>query len=173
MTSQKKEDCLLVEDLSPYIDTKTIEVLNESTDNVWSNALIIDKKETSQESYLESDVDEQILINLSFKHTISFLAFKIDCDDIDYAPKTIKIFHNFGTLGFDNCEELTPTVEFIMYPKDLSKDIKLDTPKLKFVNNLTIFIEDNQGDMDTTKINKIHLLGRSGSNTDMSKLRKC
>ena len=60
-----------------------------------------------------------------------------------------------------------------MHPKDLSKDIKLDTPKLKFVNNLTIFIEDNQGNMDTTKINKIHLLGRSGSNTDMSKLRKC
>lgn len=44
--------------------------------------------------------------------------------------------------------------------------------KFQTVTHLTLFFEDNQGDEETTRIQKIQLLGMPQDTTDVSKIKK-
>lgn len=44
--------------------------------------------------------------------------------------------------------------------------------KFQKVTHVTIFIEDNQGDEETTRIQRIQLLGMAQDTTDMMKFKK-
>ena len=44
--------------------------------------------------------------------------------------------------------------------------------KFQAVNVLTIFIEDNQGDEETTRIHKIALFGSSGEQMNVGQIKK-
>lgn len=44
--------------------------------------------------------------------------------------------------------------------------------KFQAVNVLTIFVEDNQGDQDTTRLHKIALFGSSGEKMNVNEIKK-
>ena len=44
--------------------------------------------------------------------------------------------------------------------------------KFQTVNHLSIFIEDNQGDEDVTRVGKIQLLGTAGQTMNVAEIKK-
>jgi hypothetical protein len=70
--------------------------------------------------YLESDADEQLLINipLNQKSKVSSIAIKGPSDGS--GPRRIKLFTNLETCGFSDVESLTPAQEIELTPAQLN-----------------------------------------------------
>lgn len=74
------------------------ECLNQSDDHTWENVL------TSDSKCLKSDVDEQILLNVSFQQPVKLNSLIIQGPE-DNGPKNIRIFLNqTKTLDFDSAQ---------------------------------------------------------------------
>lgn len=79
------------------------ECLNQSDDHIWENTL------TSDSKCLKSDVDEQILLYISFQQPVKLNSLIIQGPE-DNGPKNIRLFINqTKTLDFDsalNCQSV-------------------------------------------------------------------
>ncbi|KAF9895526.1 Thioredoxin-like protein 1, partial [Lobosporangium transversale] len=91
-----------------------------------------------------------------------------------HAPKTIKLYVNRVTLGFDDVESVEETQKIELTEKDYEGNglIPLRFVKFQSVNKVILFVEDNLGDEDTTKIQQLTFIGNSLEGTDMSALKK-
>jgi len=154
-------------DILPYIDQKGCECLNES-DNTPFRSFIEGK------SKLVSDCDEQLIMVYGFNQNMKLQAFKIKAPE-DSGPKTIKFFINQPkTLDFDSATTMIPTQEVVLTPEDLTgeKPVELRFVKFQSVNNLQIFIPDNQTGKDETHIDSLVLYGMTMSTTNMSDFKR-
>lgn len=123
--------------------------------------------------YTQSDTDEQLLIHIAFNTAtrLSGLVIK-SADDTGKAPKFIKLFVNHPTIGFSEASDSAGLETFELNDGNLSGEpIPLKPVKFSRVNVLTIFIESNRGDEDTTIIHKICILGESGQKFDVSQIK--
>ena len=115
-------------------------------------------------SYLESDVDPELLIAIPFLEPVKLKAISIFggvCPG--QAPKTIKLFINHLSLDFSDAETLAPAQELELSSDDI-KGNKVDLRFVRFQNvrSLHILIKDNQEDDETTRIDSIDLFGTGG-----------
>ncbi|KAG9099622.1 hypothetical protein FS749_000810, partial [Ceratobasidium sp. UAMH 11750] len=89
--------------LLEYLDSTQLNCLNESdTHNIIS--ILGNKTRNTGKSYLESDSDEQLLINLYLNQSVRIRSIVIHTVDVTYAPKTIKLAINRPALGFEDVE---------------------------------------------------------------------
>lgn len=80
------------------INKSQSECLNQSDDHVWENALIANSK------CLKSDVDEQLLMYISFQQPVKLSALIIQ-GPVDNGPKNVRLFINqTKTLDFDSAQ---------------------------------------------------------------------
>ena len=90
-------------DLVGLVNKSQSECLNEDDDHPWTNAM-----NSASGIYLESDVDEQLLLHLTFNQSVKIHSFIIQGPQ-DNGPKDVKIFINqTRTLDFDSAEKMTP-----------------------------------------------------------------
>lgn len=154
-------------DLTTFITKSGCECLNESDDHPLAGCL------TSNPGYLESDCDEQLIISLAFNQTLKIHSLKIKAPK-DQGPKTVRLFINQPrTIDFDSAESTQPTQEVIFKPEDLDGNaVLLRFVKFQNVQNLMIFIKDNQAGCETTRIDHLAVFGTPLSTTNMGDFKR-
>ncbi|GAB4818609.1 hypothetical protein N2152v2_005655 [Parachlorella kessleri] len=119
---------------------------------------------------LESDTDEQLLIHIPFNQKVKLTSIVIkSTGKPEQAPRKIKLFVNRPTIGFGEAADLAGQHEFELTEKELGGEpVQLKVVKFNNVNVLTVFVESNQEDEDTTVVQKIALFGSAGDSFNMA-----
>lgn len=155
-------------DLVTFIAKSTCECLNDSDDHPFANCL------SAGGGYLESDCDEQLIMSYGFNQAVKLHSLKISAPE-DSGPKTLKLFINQPrTLDFDQADTSEPVQILELSSEDLSgeKLIPLRYVKFQNVQNLQIFVKDNQAGTETTRINHLAIVGSTISMTNMSDFKR-
>ncbi|KAF9215199.1 Thioredoxin-like protein 1 [Podila verticillata] len=155
-------------DLTEQVTLNQVDCLNQHTSKNVRNALKVD------ETFLESDVDEQLIISVPFNQSVKLHSIKIVPKDIAHAPKTVKVYVNKLTLGFDETDSVQETQTIVLSEKDYEGNglIPLRFVKFQNVNSVILFVEDNLGEEETTQIKQLIFVGSPLDSTDMSALKK-
>lgn len=158
-------------DLVEFIEWPSLECLNEKNSHTHANALKQGYRDDDG-LFLESDADEQLLINLPFMQVVK-LHTVIILGPPEEGPKTIKLYVNRQNMGFSNVGDFPASDILTLSPEHLKgKPLSLKYLKFQNVHSLTIFIEDNQESTDVTKINKMAFFGSTVETTNMKELKK-
>ncbi|PVU98612.1 hypothetical protein BB559_001419 [Furculomyces boomerangus] len=157
-------------DLNQFIIKKELECLNYSTETACENILM------SNNTAIHSDVDEQILIHISFSQPVKLFAIKITPSKghLEKAPKVVKLFTNRPYMGFEDTDSIEPT-DTIEYTSEIYKGdgiIKARYVRFQNVSKLSIFIQDNLEDDTETVLNKVTLIGTPLQSNDFSAVTK-
>ncbi|GFN95786.1 thioredoxin-like protein 1 [Plakobranchus ocellatus] len=155
-------------DLSFLINKAGSECLNESDDHTFEHAL------NPKGGYLESDCDEQLIMNLAFNQPVKLHSLKMNCTE-ENGPKNVKLFINQPhTLDFDAADAMEPVQMLDLQPEDLREGalIPLKYVKLQNVMSLTLFVKDNQTGAETTRIDHLSVIGSSVSATNMAEFKR-
>ncbi|KAI8622396.1 galactose-binding domain-like protein [Chytriomyces sp. MP71] len=165
-------------DLASFIDQRQIECLNQSNEHTFGS---IFGKDTKQ--YLESDVDEQMIVVIPFNQIVKLHSVKISGPKKN-APKSFQTYINRPTtLSFEEVDSIEP-IEVIdlaaMYAPEgdagtelVSATVPLRFVKYQSVQSVTLFIGANLGGEETTVINKLSLIGSPVEVTkDLKELKK-
>mmetsp|Transcript_38914 Transcript_38914/g.83380 ORF Transcript_38914/g.83380 Transcript_38914/m.83380 type:complete len:176 (-) Transcript_38914:261-788(-) len=158
------------QDLVDLIDWKSVEVLNQSSEHTWENALKKGYRE-SDSVYLESDCDEQILLHIPFSQQVKIHSFALHHSERDFAPSGVKLFVNQPTIGFDEAEDFEGTQTIDLSEADVLEGnaVALKFVKFQKVTSLTLFIPSNFADDDITRVGRLLLFGQPVFTTNMSK----
>eukprot|EP01025_Chloroclados_australasicus_P016066 TRINITY_DN1787_c0_g1_i4.p2 TRINITY_DN1787_c0_g1~~TRINITY_DN1787_c0_g1_i4.p2 ORF type:complete len:188 (-),score=18.57 TRINITY_DN1787_c0_g1_i4:307-870(-) len=159
-------------DLVNQINFSQVECLNQKQDATIKNALQQGPRSDSM-LVLESDADEQLLIHIPFQSGVAIGGILIQGPQ-DSGPKNIKIFKNEPTLGFQEAESRKGVFEMQLTPEQISNRTYIPLQRVQFsrVTVLTIFIENNQDDTDSTKVSWIALSGWPGESMNVSDIKK-
>lgn len=154
-------------DLSPFITKGQCECLNEADDHPFTNCL------NNSQTYLESDCDEQLIISVAFNQAIKLHSLKIKAPS-DKGPKNIKIFINQPrTLDFDAADSNQPVQELELKPEDLNgTPINLRFVKFQNVQNVQVFVRNNQGNEEVTQIQHLAFIGSPIETTNMTDFKR-
>lgn len=154
-------------DLSSFIMKNQCEALNESDSHPFSNCL------NSAETYLESDADEQLILSFTFSQAVKIHSLKIKAP-ADKGPKTLKLFINQPkTLDFDSATSNQAVQQLEVTEKELDgSPINLRYVKFQNVQNLQIFVIDNQTEAETTVITHLALVGSPILTTKMADFKR-
>ncbi|XP_038076953.1 thioredoxin-like protein 1 [Patiria miniata] len=155
-------------DLVKLIDKSSIECLNQCNDHDIEACL------TNDDRYMESDCDEQLIINIGFIQNVKVHSLKITGPE-GFVPKTVKIFVNeIKTLDFDTAERSEPVQELNLTKDDVGEDVVIPLRFVKFqnVSSVTLFVKDNQGMEDTTRIGHLAFIGSPVNTTKMGEFKR-
>lgn len=160
-------------DLLDSIDFRAVECLNSNPKHPIGNALKQGYREDDG-LYLESDTDEQLLIHIPFNTAckLSGLVIKSSGSSSGQAPKKVKLFVNWPTIGFSEAADTAGVQEFELGEKELAGELlQLKLVKFQRVSCLTIFIESNQEDEDTTLVQKLAVFGSAGDTFNVADIK--
>jgi len=140
---------------------------------------ILDNKiKNTSNSYLVSDADEQLLLNIRFNQSVRVRSIVIQSANVQQAPLKIKLVVNRPNLGFDDIEDAEePEVAQVLSlaETDIVEGARISLRFVRFqaVNSLHIFVASNQGEEDKTRIDALDIFGVPVETTkDLSGLRK-
>ncbi|ESK90059.1 thioredoxin-like protein 1 [Moniliophthora roreri MCA 2997] len=172
-SSKEQGDVSLLE----FLDLQQLNCLNESPDHRLKPIVESKSMNKSSEKFLQSDADEQLLLNIAFNQTVRVKSIIIKSEDTSKAPKLIKLTVNKPSLGFDDVADAKePAVAqiFELSEEDVKgKPIQLRFVRFQSVNSLHIFVASNQGDEEETIINAIDVIGVPVETTkDLSRLKQ-
>ncbi|KAI8985342.1 PITH domain-containing protein [Pilobolus umbonatus] len=142
-------------DLIDYITVNQMDALNEQEEHSVKNIF------RNDDTYLESDVDEQLIISVPFNQPVKLHSLKIKVPNHAQAPKTIKLYANRQTLGFDEADSIKETQIIHLEPKDFEEGAVISLRFVKFQNitNIMLFVVDNQEEEETTQIQHLMFIG--------------
>ena len=90
-------------------------------------------------SYIQSEADPQLLINVTFNQPVKIHHFVIKGGkDKDARPKTLKLFVNHLGMDFSRAENDEPTQEFELTDKSFESNIDLRFVKFQNVNSVSV-----------------------------------
>lgn len=154
--------------LNGEVNAASSECLNEADDHPLAHCL------AEQGGFLASDCDEQLIISLAFNQAVKVhsLLFK---GPEDKGPKTVKIFINQpSTLDFDKAEGNDPTQQIDLAKEDVTEGNPVNLRYVKFQNvqNLTIFVKDNQSGDEVTQVDYLGIIGSPVQTTNMQDFKR-
>ncbi|XP_005111329.1 thioredoxin-like protein 1 isoform X1 [Aplysia californica] len=155
-------------ELTSLINKAESECLNEADDHTLEHAL------DPKGGYLESDCDEQLMINLGFSQAVKLHSLQMHCSK-ENGPKNVKLFINQPhTLDFDSADSMAPLQMLELTPADLQEGalVPLKYVKLQNVLSLTLFVKDNQTGAETTQIDHLSVIGSPTSTTNMAEFKR-
>ncbi|XP_052872300.1 thioredoxin-like protein 1 [Anopheles cruzii] len=155
-------------DLTTFIQKNQCECLNEADDHPLTNAL------SSSGGHLASDCDEQLIISVTFNQIIKLHALKIKAPPT-HGPKNIRLFINQPrTIDFDMADSHVSIQDLEVDPKDLEtgNPIKLKFVKFQNVQNIQLFVKDNQSGGETTIIDHLAFIGQPIQTTKMDDFQR-
>ncbi|CAG0913855.1 unnamed protein product [Notodromas monacha] len=150
-------------DLTSYISKSESECLNDHDEHPWINAL-----EASE------DFCSTMIFNITFNTHVKLHSILLQAPE-ENGPKVIKLFTNLALpLDFDSALGSTPTQELTFTPEELvaGKPIQLKFVKFQNVNCLTIFVQNNVGEQEVTRINRLVLFGTPITTTHMDDFKR-
>ncbi|WWD21925.1 thioredoxin [Kwoniella shandongensis] len=154
------------ESLLKHIISNGLNCLNESSSHPLSS-IVGPSPGPRGTSYLESDVDAELLISIPFQETVKIRSISIfSAISPSQAPKEIKLFINTPNIDFADTENLTPAQELDLTESQVKGDkIELRFVRFQSVRSLHILVKSNQEDEETTRIDSIDIFGTSGDKT--------
>ncbi|KAL1512513.1 hypothetical protein ABEB36_002095 [Hypothenemus hampei] len=154
-------------DLSVFITKAQCECLNESDEHPLIHAL------TSNGGYLQSDCDEQLIISIAFNQSVKIHSLKLKAP-ADKGPKSVRLFINQPrTLDFDLADSYTSVQDLELTKEDLEGNpINLRYVKFQNVQNIQLFIKDNQSGDEITQIDHLAIIGSPISTTNMGDFKR-
>ncbi|XP_043251191.1 thioredoxin-like protein 1 [Colletes gigas] len=155
-------------DLSSFITKTQCECLNESDEHNFLQCL------TADDGYLESDCDEQLILSITFSQAVKIHSLKFKAPS-DKGPKNIKLYINQPrTIDFDMADSNTSIQDLTLTTKDIEEGnpVPLRFVKFQNVQNLQIFVKDNQSGSETTRIDHLAIIGSIISTTNMGEFRR-
>jgi len=154
--------------LTQILDKSRTECLNQSDDHVLEHAL------AAGDGYLESDCDEQLLITMAFTQRVKVHSLYIAAQG-NQAPKDIKVFANLpNTPSFDAAEGMEGVQKFELAPEDMKDNnlVLLKYVKFQNVDSITIFVANNQGGEETTRIDRFAVIGSPVATVNMEEFKR-
>jgi thioredoxin len=154
--------------LDNAVDKSQVYCLNENDEDgrVAANVL-----RDGDASCLESDVDEQLLLHVPFLEMVKGIhSLKIVAPDDGRAPKTVQLFVNQRNLDFDSAEDAQP-IQTLTLAEPVTF-VELEFVRFQNVHTLSLFVVDNQGDTETTAIQRLYIIGRPAASMDMSSYKR-
>eukprot|EP01089_Gocevia_fonbrunei_P014825 TRINITY_DN4164_c0_g1_i1.p1 TRINITY_DN4164_c0_g1~~TRINITY_DN4164_c0_g1_i1.p1 ORF type:complete len:299 (-),score=63.38 TRINITY_DN4164_c0_g1_i1:70-966(-) len=172
---EEKDDILKMpmgfNDLSPLVDKKQGQCLNQSSDHTWINTLTKDSSK-----YLESDCDEQLLLYIPFTQPVKLHSLNIVAPSDGRAPASIKLYINQPHLDFESTGDLEAAQSISLAAADISETnlVPLKFVKFQNVSSLSVFVESNQsgGDQETSVIEQFRLIGVPVGVADMAAFQR-
>ena len=164
--SHDEDDSMLGEEpLFGQIDKGSITCLNEAEDGMGQVCFKPYDERKSEEPFLESDADEQLLLHVPFTEAVTIKSICFVGHHGGQAPRNVKVWVNKQAhdIDFDTAESATPTQEIKQLHEDFDGSCYYFTKRGQFnsVSSLTIFVQDNYG-AETTRINFIGFKGEFG-----------
>ncbi|BGP46496.1 hypothetical protein JCM10450v2_002341 [Rhodotorula kratochvilovae] len=155
--------------VNSQIDQSQVHCLNEASDHTLKAML-----RGGGDKWLESDADEQLLLQIPLQQAIKLRALRFTTlsSHLPHAPKTVRLFVNAPSTDFDTTSE--PAQEVVL-DEEQAKGLKaVDLRLVRFtrVNHLSVFVVDNQGGEDVTRLDKFELIGADIAGTNMGDLHK-
>uniref|UniRef100_A0AAZ3S106 PITH domain-containing protein n=1 Tax=Oncorhynchus tshawytscha TaxID=74940 RepID=A0AAZ3S106_ONCTS len=124
----------------------------------------------------DSDIPKgYLLITMSFNQPVKLFSMKLLSSDFAQAPKCVKIFINLPrSMDFDDAERSEATQTLDLAEEDFKDDglIPLRYVKFQNVQSVTMFVKNNQGDEETTKINYLTFIGTPVQATNMNDFKR-
>ena len=170
-------DVTTIRDLTDIFAKPQCYCLNESPNSPYQNLFIGDTRLA-----LRSDADEQLMLHLEFNetvkiHSLKFLAASNSSgQDVSSAPKVLKLFVNKPNIGFSEAEDCESTQTIELTEEDVTGDgleVKLRFVKFQRVTSLSIFVQENFGDEESTALGMLNINGTPVLGTNVSELKKC
>ncbi|KAL3285493.1 hypothetical protein HHI36_000025 [Cryptolaemus montrouzieri] len=154
-------------DLQPFITKAQCECLNESDEHTLEHGL------TSGGGFLQSDCDEQLIISIAFNQAVKIHSIKIKAP-ADKGPKNIRLFINQPrTLDFDQASSFNSVQDLEIKPEDLDgSPVNLRYVKFQNVQNIQLFIKDNQEGGEVTQIDHLAIVGSPINTTNMGDFKR-
>ena len=156
-------------DLKPFFLSSGCNCLNESDDHTHGNVFV------DNDTYLESDCDEQLILTIEFSQAVKIHSMKINAPNDGKGPKSIKLFANQpSSVDFDQAERMEGIQKIELTEEDIdgTKIIPLRFVKFQNVTNLVIFIAKNQGDEETTVLKYLKFIGIPLIATNMNEFKR-
>ncbi|KAJ2304749.1 hypothetical protein IWW55_001068 [Coemansia sp. RSA 2706] len=154
-------------DLTRLVLKTKSECLNQDDDHPMDNIF------TEGASRLQSDVDEQLVIHVSFNQPIRLHSLMLKAP-LEHAPRSLKLFVNRTDVGFDDAEaaEATQQIEMTKEIYERGGVVNLRYVRFQNVNSLSIFVADNLGDDDVTAISQLAFIGTAINSANVSDIRQ-
>ncbi|KAJ2720747.1 hypothetical protein GGI07_004428 [Coemansia sp. Benny D115] len=154
-------------DLTKLVIKTQSECLNQNDDHPLENVF------TEGDSFLESDVDEQMVLHIAFNQTVKLHSIMIKAP-LDKAPKSVKLFANRSDIGFDDAESAEATQELELTEENYKSGgvVNLRYVRFQNVNSLSIFVADNLGGDDVTAITQLAFIGTAVNTSNVSDIRQ-
>lgn len=139
--------------LDSVIDLASAFCFNENTAHPVGNCFLDD------ESYLQSDADHQLLLQISFSEPVHVSGIQLTASG-EEAPSSMKLFINQPNFGFDDCENEAAVENLTWTQGDVKNGTVLPLRITRFqnVHSLQIFVEENHG-AEVTRIQRLRVLG--------------
>jgi len=159
-------------DLSDFVDVTNVECLNEKP---MENIVQMFRSSTG---LLQSDTDEQLLMNIPFRQAVKVHSIVFVAPNDGRRPHGVKFFVNNRIMDFSIAEDSnlpTQQVELKWEQNDGRLKAIIQTKFVKFqdVNNICIFIQSNAENVPTTAVHSITFVGAPLQKTlDISELKK-
>ncbi|GAA5921550.1 hypothetical protein JCM3775_003100 [Rhodotorula graminis] len=155
--------------LNSQVDQSQVHCLNESAEHTLKGLL-----RGGGDKWLESDADEQLLLQIPLQQAIKLRALRFTTlpSHLAHAPKTVRLFVNAPSTDFDTSAE--PAQEVVLDEEQAkgNKSVELRFVRFQSVTHLSVFVVDNQGGEDVSRIDKLELVGLEVAGTRMSDLQK-
>ncbi|KAJ1460460.1 putative thioredoxin-like protein [Pelagophyceae sp. CCMP2097] len=153
--------------LDDLIDKTQCHCLNDSDSKPFTNLFIGDER-----LLCSSADDHEIMMTFTFRESVRLHSINIVAPDSDAAPRTIKLFVNRTSIGFEDtdgpCEQV-----LTLSAADMKKErvCELKMAKFNYVNSVTVYVAENQG-AECTEISAISFNGQPLQKMDMKEFKK-
>ncbi|KAH9825395.1 thioredoxin-like protein 1 [Teratosphaeria destructans] len=176
-------------DITDSVDVLGLDFLNLDGEKGDKRAVFASSKPSSlgesdstAKDWVESDTDEQLMLFVPFQSTLKLHTLHITslppADEEISRPKSIKLYTNRSTvLGFDEADDTPCTQDLEIKESDWDSKTGTAKAELRFVkfqniSSLVLFVVDNAGGTEKTRIDRIRLFGETGEKRAMGKLEK-
>nr|CDS28130.1 expressed protein [Hymenolepis microstoma] len=155
---QAAEETANLYSLYKYIDTENLVCLNERVSDSGKTVFKPFEERKDSDTFVESDVDEELLFNIPFNGSIKLKGIIIAGENGETHPASVAIFKNRSYMTFDDTSAEPDQV--LELHEDPNGEITYPLKVLKFgsVQHLSLHFRTNFGG-ETTRIHYIGLRG--------------
>jgi len=154
-------------ELNTFVSKQGTECLNEDDEHPYTDCLVAGPE------FLQSDCDEQLILALAFNQPVKVHSLRFKAPK-DKGPKTVRIFINQpNTLDFDKADGMACTQDISLTSSQLEGEIiPLKFVKFQNVQNLQLFIKDNQSGDEVTVVEHLIIIGTPIDTTNMKDFKR-
>jgi len=147
-------------DLTSLVHLKQVDCLNLKSGSKASSLF------TKDAGSIQSDVDEQLVIVIPFSQAVKLHSVQFLSKDANACPKDVKTFINqASTPSFADLESSKETEFLSVRPNEI---MPLKFVRYQSVHQLTLFIINNQQDLESTVMDQLIIYGAPVETTKMS-----